>query len=61
MGNTHKHFWIHAALAYNNCHDDDEVHNVNEVMHDTIDTTVAVASEFMQRRQKTNLLMLMLL
>ena len=46
MGNTHKHFWIHAALAYNNHHDDDVVCNVNEVMHYTIDTTAAVASEF---------------
>ena len=34
------------TLAYNNHHDDDVVHNVNEVMHDTIDTAVAVASEF---------------
>ena len=46
MGNTHKHFWIRAALAYNNHHDDDVVRNVNEVMHFTIDTAVAVASEF---------------
>ena len=46
MGNTHKHFWICAALAYNNCHDDDVVCNVNEIMHDTIDTAAAVASEF---------------
>ena len=45
-GNTHKHFWIHAALAYNNHHDDDVVHNVNEVMHDTINTVAAVASQF---------------
>ena len=45
-GNTHKHFWIHAALAYNNRHDYDMVCNVNEVMHDTIDTVAAVASEF---------------
>ena len=45
-GNTHKHFWISATLAYNNCHDDDVVHNVNEVIHDTIDTAAAVVSEF---------------
>ena len=45
-GNTHKHFWIYAALAYNNRHDDDVVHNMNEIIHDTIDTVVAVASEF---------------
>ena len=45
-GNTHKHFWICAALAYNNHHNDDVVHNMNEIMHDTIDTVVAVASEF---------------
>ena len=45
-GNTHKHFWIHAALAYNNCHDDDVVRNMNEVMHDTIGTAVVVASQF---------------
>ena len=31
-GNTHKHFWIHATLAYNNQQDDDVVHNVNEVI-----------------------------
>ena len=45
-GNTHKHFWICAALAYNNCPDDDVVCNVNEVMHDTINTAAAVATEF---------------
>ena len=45
-GNTHKHFLIHAALAYNNRHDDDVVHNMNEVIHDTIDTAAAVATEF---------------
>ena len=45
-GNTHKHFWIRAALAYNNRHDDDVVRNVNEVMHDTIDTAAVVASQF---------------
>ena len=46
MGNTHKHFLIHTALAYNNHHDDDVVHNMNEIMHDTINTVVAVASQF---------------
>ena len=46
MGNTHKYFWIGAALAYNNHHDNDVVHNMNEIMHDTITTVVAVASEF---------------
>ena len=45
-GNTHKHVWICAALAYNNHHDDDVVHNVNKVMHDTINTAAAVASQF---------------
>ena len=35
-----------ATLAYSNHHNDDVVHNVNEVMHDTIDTAAAVASEF---------------
>ena len=45
-GNTHKQLWIHATLAYSNCHDDDVVHNVIEVVHDTIDTAVAVTTEF---------------
>ena len=45
-GNTHKHFWIHTTLAYNNRQDDDVVHNVNEVIHDTFGTAVAVATEF---------------
>ena len=45
-GNTHKHFWIRATLAYNNCHNDDVVHNVNEVIHDTFDTVADVATEF---------------
>ena len=44
-GNAHKHFWFCAALAYNYRHDDDVVHNMNEIMHDTIDTVVAVASD----------------
>ena len=44
-GNTHKHFWIHATLAYNNQQDNDVVHNVNEVIHDTFDTVVAVTTE----------------
>ena len=46
MGNTYKHFWICAALACNNRHDDDVICNVNEIMHDTIDTVAAVASKF---------------
>ena len=45
-GNTHKHIWIHAALAYNNRQDNDVVHNINEVIHDTFDTGVAVTTEF---------------
>ena len=45
-GNTHKHFWIHATLAYNNHHDDDVVCNMNEVVHDTIDTAAVVTTEF---------------
>ena len=45
-GNTHKHFWICATLAYNNHHNDDVVHNVNAVNHDTIDTVAAVTTEF---------------
>ena len=43
--NTHKHFWIHATLAYNNQQDDDVACNVNEVIHDTFDTAAAVATE----------------
>ena len=45
-GNTHKHFWIHAALAYNNQQYDDVVCNDNELIHDTFDTVAAVATEF---------------
>ena len=45
-GNTHKHFWIHAALAYNNQQDNDVMLMVNEVVHDTFDTAAAVATEF---------------
>ena len=44
--NTHKHFWIHATLAYNNRQDDNVVHNVNEVIHDTFDTVAVVVTEF---------------
>ena len=43
---THKDVWIRAALAYNYRHDNDVVCNMNEVMHDTIDTAAAVASQF---------------
>ena len=45
-GNTHKHFWIHAALAYNNRQEDNIMHTVNEVVNDTFDTAAAVATEF---------------
>ena len=45
-GNTHKHFRIHAALAYNNQQDDDVMLTLNEVISDTIDTAAAVATEF---------------
>ena len=45
-GNTHKHFWIHATLAYNNHHNDDVVCNMNEVVRDTFDTVAAVTTQF---------------
>ena len=45
-GNTHKHFWIRTALAYNNRQDDNVVLMVNEVVNDTFDTAAAVATEF---------------
>ena len=45
-GNTHKHFWICATLAYNNQQDDDVVLMVNKVVNDTFDMTSAVATEF---------------
>ena len=45
-GNTHKHYWIHATLAYNNQQEDDVVLTINEVVNDTFDMAAAVATEF---------------
>ena len=45
-GSTHKHIWIHAALAYNNQQEHNVMHTVNEVIIDTFDMAAAVATEF---------------
>ena len=45
-GNTHKHFWICATLAYNNQQDNNVVLMVSKVVNDTFDMEAAVATEF---------------
>ena len=54
-GNTHKHFWIRTALAYNNQQEDDVVHTVNEVINDTFHMAAALQQNLIQMPQMMNL------
>ena len=54
-GNTHEHFWICTALAYNNQQEDNVMHTVKEVVNDTFIQQLQLQQNLIQMPQMMNL------